>query len=185
MKFYTRLYERGFEKHYLKKFFNIKSLPNRSELLTKILIKSNNNIKMCINNNNKNDSSNNNNINKNNNNNNIDSNVNNKCIDIDDNEEKKNDDKESSNKININNYDKDNNNNISNVLIPTIITHIPKIVSTPRLNEILQFPNFITNTEEFQKTYKQSQIRIINSNNHNSINMTLNHKKDKCMRSKQ
>jgi hypothetical protein len=99
-----------------------------------------------------------------------------------------NNDDNTSDNNNINNNNNKNScsnlNNINNINNrPLIVTHLPKFLSTKSLYDIFKLPNEITNHNKYNTTYdKLTNIRIINSTTHNSINMQLNHKKDKSLR---
>jgi len=71
-----------------------------------------------------------------------------------------------------------------------IITHLPKLTASPTISDILKFPDYLINNQDFKNIFdvndnnnNNNKIRIINSNKHNSINMTLNHQKDKRLSS--
>ena len=144
-KFRQRLLDRGFDHQFLKPLFDSNSIPHRATLLSRI------------------------------NSNNVDDNKNNECV--------ANNSVNSNNNINGNDNDNiidsnniNNNNNKSNSFIeqPFIITHLPQ-VSIPLLNELFRLPSSITNHPSYKKIYNPNHsIQIINSTQHNSINMYLN-----------
>ena len=72
-----------------------------------------------------------------------------------------------------------NNNNDTKEIFPTIITHLPRIRAKMSLNTLFKLPTKITEHPSYLEVYgNNTKIRIINSTN-KSINMTLNHRKDK------